>query len=140
LLHRQGYVHLRAWRYDARGQVNYVVPVYLLDSDLPENDVRDRTLTHWLYGGEARYRLCQEAILGLGGVRVLRAWGYDQLGRFHMNEGHASLLTMPPTRQCLLCAAFLQQTQHRIQDEQARDHDRLDVLAQEELEDNGGFQ
>jgi glycogen phosphorylase len=87
-------VHLRAWRYDVGGVTGQVVPVYLLDSDLPENLDQDRSLTHWLYGGDARYRLCQEVILGMGGVNMLRALGHDDLRQFHMNEGHASLLPL----------------------------------------------
>jgi glycogen phosphorylase len=65
-----------------------------LDCDLPENTEWDRKLTHYLYGGDSWYRLCQETVLGIGGVRVLRALGYNNLTRFHMNEGHASLLTI----------------------------------------------
>lgn len=87
-------VHIRAWRYDVAGIGGYDVPVYFLDSDLPDNSEQDRTLTHSLYGGDAYYRLCQEIVLGIGGVRMLRAMGYDQIERFHMNEGHASLLTL----------------------------------------------
>jgi starch phosphorylase len=68
--------------------------VVLLDADLLENTVEDRHLTDHLYGGDARYRLCQEVILGIGGVRMLRALGYRSVRRFHMNEGHASLLTV----------------------------------------------
>jgi len=87
-------VHLRAWRYNVAGVSGHKVPVYFLDTDLSENDPWDRTLTHTLYGGDARYRLCQEAILGIGGVKMLRALGYRQVERFHMNEGHAGLLTL----------------------------------------------
>ena len=87
-------VHLRGWRYDLKGVTGAVVPVYLLDSDLDENTDWDRTLTDSLYGGDSRYRLCQEVILGIGGVRILRALGHDKIARFHMNEGHASLLTV----------------------------------------------
>lgn len=87
-------VQLRAWKYEVRGYDDYRVPVFFLDADLPENSEWDRTLTHYLYGGDAHYRLCQEVILGVGGVKMLRALGYDQLQRFHMNEGHASLLTV----------------------------------------------
>lgn len=87
-------VQLRAWKYEVTGVNGYTIPVYLLDADLPENDERDRVLTHWLYGGDQCYRLSQEAVLGIGGVRMLLALGYDQLHRFHMNEGHASLLTL----------------------------------------------
>jgi starch phosphorylase len=70
------------------------VPVYFLDTDLPDNDDRDRTLTNHLYGGDKYYRLCQEIILGIGGVRMLRALGHNQIERFHMNEGHAGFLTL----------------------------------------------
>jgi starch phosphorylase len=87
-------VQLRAWKYQVKGISGYTVPVCLLDSDLPENDERDRTLTHVLYGGDQRYRLAQEVILGIGGVKMLRALGYDRIERFHMNEGHSSLLTL----------------------------------------------
>ena len=87
-------VTLRAWKYSVVGSAGYVVPVYLLDADLPENADWDRTLTHHLYGGDSHYRLCQEIILGIGGVRMLRALGCNNIERFHMNEGHASLLTL----------------------------------------------
>ncbi|QDV20550.1 Maltodextrin phosphorylase [Gimesia panareensis] len=87
-------VHVRAWRYEVKGISGYRIPVYLLDTDLPENSDRDQTLTNWLYGGDSSYRLCQEAILGIGGLRMLNELGYDHLNRYHMNEGHASLLTL----------------------------------------------
>jgi starch phosphorylase len=87
-------VNLRAWRYDVRGISDHIVPVLLLDADLPANAPEDRRLTDHLYGGDTRYRLCQEVILGIGGVRMLRALGYHSLRRFHMNEGHAALLTV----------------------------------------------
>jgi starch phosphorylase len=91
-------VLLAAWRYDVRGEANDygespVVPVYFLDSDLPENAPEDRALTGQLYGGDAAYRLKQEAVLGIGGVRMLAALGY-QLKKYHLNEGHASLLLL----------------------------------------------
>ena len=87
-------VHLRSWRYEVSGSGGSRVPVYLLDADLPENSDWDRTLTHFLYGGDQHYRLCQEVVLGIGGVRMLRALGYENIDRFHMNEGHASLLVL----------------------------------------------
>lgn len=92
-------VALRAWLYEVRGIDGFVVPVYFLDADLPENSEWDRNLTGSLYGGDERYRLCQEALLGIGGVRMLRALGYGQIERFHMNEGHSSLLTMELLRE-----------------------------------------
>ena len=87
-------VWLRAFRYDVKGAHGYTIPVLLLDTDLPESSPEDRSLTDVLYGGDARYRLMQEAVLGIGGVRMLRALGYGQLERFHMNEGHAALLAL----------------------------------------------
>lgn len=87
-------VLVRAWRYIVRGVTGSTVPVYLLDTDLPENRPEDRTLTDHLYGGDARYRLAQEYILGVGGMRMLRALGYNNIERYHMNEGHAALLTV----------------------------------------------
>ena len=87
-------VQLRAWRYDVVGIGGFQVPVYFLDTDLSGNTEWDRTLTHFLYGGDKKYRLCQELILGMGGVRMLRSLGYHHIERFHMNEGHASLLTL----------------------------------------------
>jgi glycogen phosphorylase len=87
-------VQVRAWRYDVKGVGGFVVPVYFLDTDLPENSDWIKTLSHSLYGGDLRYRLCQEIILGIGGVRILEALGYNEIDRYHMNEGHASLLTV----------------------------------------------
>ena len=87
-------VALRAWQYDVTGAEDFTVPVYFLDADLPENLPWDRTLTHFLYGGDPRYRLAQEVILGVGGVRLLRALGYQSIERYHMNEGHSSLLAL----------------------------------------------
>jgi len=87
-------VRLRAWKYDVTGITGHVVPVYFLDANLPENADGDRALTDHLYGGDDRYRLSQEVLLGMGGVKMLRALGYDNLRRFHLNEGHAALLTL----------------------------------------------
>ncbi|MBS1842677.1 MAG: alpha-glucan family phosphorylase [Acidobacteria bacterium] len=87
-------VELRCWRYDAVGARGHIVPIYFLDADLPSNEERDRNLTGSLYGGDSYYRLCQEVLLGIGGVRMLRALGYEDISRYHMNEGHAALLTL----------------------------------------------
>jgi glycogen phosphorylase len=94
-------VQIRAWKYEVSGNDGYAVPVYFLDTDLQENSAWDRTLTHYLYGGDVHYRLCQEVVLGTGGIRILRALGYHNLQRFHMNEGHASLLTLELLREQL---------------------------------------
>ena len=87
-------VKVRAWKYEVKGVSGYSVPVYLLDTNLEENADPDRSVTDHLYGHESHYRLCQEIVLGIGGVKMLRALGYDQIERFHMNEGHAGLLTL----------------------------------------------
>ncbi len=86
-------VHVRAWRYDMEGVTGHTLPIYLLDTDLEENHPHDRTLTDCLYGGDSNYRLEQEMILGLGGFRMLEALGLD-VTVYHMNEGHAALLTL----------------------------------------------
>ncbi len=85
-------VALRAYLREVLGARGHLVPVLFLDSDLPENDPQDRGLTHHLYGGDSDYRLAQEVILGIGGVMMLRELGFDRIARYHMNEGHASLL------------------------------------------------
>ena len=87
-------VALRAWRLELAGRAAGEVPVYFLDADLPDNAPDDRRLTDHLYGGDDRYRLIQEAILGLGGVAMLRALGHHAIGTFHMNEGHSALLAL----------------------------------------------
>ena len=86
-------VMIRAWRFDVVGVTGHVIPVFLLDTDIEGNDLWDRTLTDKLYGGDNYYRLCQEAILGLGGIHLLHAMGC-QPEVCHMNEGHAALLTV----------------------------------------------
>ena len=87
-------VRMRAWQYDIVGVSGYVIPLLLLDTDVEGNTDSDRALTDALYGGDERYRLAQELVLGVGGVRMLRALGYGGIQKFHMNEGHASLLTL----------------------------------------------
>ncbi|NML17119.1 alpha-glucan family phosphorylase [Azohydromonas sp. G-1-1-14] len=86
-------VWIRPWLHVLKGPEGGEVPIILLDTDLLENDPADRELTHWLYGGDDAYRLKQEIVLGLGGVRLLRALGFE-LDTYHLNEGHAALLTL----------------------------------------------
>jgi starch phosphorylase len=92
-------VVVRAWQYDITGLTGYVVPLLLLDTNVEENAAGDRELTSDLYGGDERYRLAQEIVLGIGGVRMLRALGYIHVERFHMNEGHAALLALELLRE-----------------------------------------
>lgn len=84
-------VWIRPWLFLVTGVTGYQTPVILLDTALLENAPEDRTITDRLYGGDKRYRLKQEAVLGIGGVRALRALGFD-INRYHMNEGHSALL------------------------------------------------
>jgi starch phosphorylase len=87
-------VVVQAWEYSVRGTDGYHVPVIFLDTDLDENSEYDRRLTWWLYGGDEKYRLCQEVVLGIGGVRMLAQMGYQMIDRYHMNEGHSALLAL----------------------------------------------
>jgi glycogen phosphorylase len=86
-------VAVRAWRYDLVGRAGHVVPIYLLDTDLDGNSGWDRGLTDHLYGGDTNYRLEQEIVLGMGGPRMAKALGLT-VNVYHMNEGHAALLTL----------------------------------------------
>ena len=87
-------VNIRAWLYIIKGIHGHLVPVYLLDTALPENSEWDQTLTDFLYGGDSHYRFCQEIILGMGGIAILRAMGYQNVRAYHMNEGHSALLIL----------------------------------------------
>ncbi|HEY3775951.1 MAG TPA: alpha-glucan family phosphorylase [Solirubrobacteraceae bacterium] len=80
-----GIVTARIWRVDV-GRV----PLYLLDSDCPENDPLQRWITGRLYDGDPQTRLAQYALLGVGGIRALRAMGHEP-AIIHLNEGHAAL-------------------------------------------------
>jgi glycogen phosphorylase len=87
-------VSIRAWKYTITGISGETVPVYLLDTDLSENAQKDRELTACLYGGDQRYRLSQEVVLGFGGFRLLEKLYPGQLEAYHMNEGHSALLSL----------------------------------------------
>ncbi len=84
-------VHIHSWIYFVESPRGGTVPVIFLDTDLPENHAEDRKLTDYLYGGDQDYRIKQEIILGIGGVRMLRKLGF-QIRKYHMNEGHAAFL------------------------------------------------
>jgi starch phosphorylase len=87
-------VRIAAWRFDVLGVNHQIVPAYLLDTDLEENTPEDRLITATLYGGDARYRLAQEIVLGIGGGRMLEALGHRSIETYHMNEGHAALVAL----------------------------------------------
>ena len=86
-------VTVRCWRYELVGRYGHIVPIYLLDTDLEGNSGWDRGLTDHLYGGDTNYRLQQEIVLGMGGVRMVHALGH-RVNVYHLNEGHAALLTL----------------------------------------------
>ena len=88
-------VVVKAWLYEcfSNSVVGESVPVIFLDTDTEENALQDREITHFLYGGDERYRLKQEVILGIGGTKMLEAMGFE-IRKYHMNEGHSSLLTL----------------------------------------------
>ena len=86
-------VWVRPWLYQQTGIGGHQVPILLLDTDLDQNSPEDRALTHNLYGGDDAYRLKQEIVLGIGGVRLLHALGFD-IRTYHLNEGHAAFLTL----------------------------------------------
>lgn len=87
-------VAIRAWRYVVRGVFGHTVPVYFLDTGLKENEPWTQSLTEALYDGDTRHRLCQEIVLGMGGVAMLQELGYKNVSTHHMNEGHAAFLTL----------------------------------------------
>jgi glycogen phosphorylase len=87
-------VTIRAWKYTITGVNGDIVPVYLLDTGMAENAEQDRGLTDSLYGGDQRYRLAQEIVLGFGGFRLVEKLYPGQLETYHMNEGHSALLSL----------------------------------------------
>jgi len=86
-------VWVGGWLYVLEGHMNGRQPVILLDTALEENTADDRTITDTLYGGDETYRLKQEMVLGIGGIRLLQAIGFD-VRQYHMNEGHSALLAL----------------------------------------------
>ncbi len=86
-------VKIGAWLYEQQSPTGGVVPLLFLDTDVEGNAVEDRGITDFLYGGDERYRLKQEIVLGIGGIRMLKALNFN-IRNYHMNEGHSSLLTL----------------------------------------------
>lgn len=86
-------VWVGGWLYELGDDKAGRQPVILLDTDSDQNSAEDRALTHYLYGGDTAYRLKQEIILGMGGVRMLQALGFSVL-EYHLNEGHSALLAV----------------------------------------------
>lgn len=86
-------IYIRPWLYEVKSQTGGSVPVLYLDTDFEMNSPEDRSITHFLYGGDSEYRLKQEIVLGVGGVRILKEMEIP-IWRYHMNEGHSALLTL----------------------------------------------
>ena len=86
-------VWIGGWLYILKGHMNGQQPVILLDTDVNENHEDDRQITHSLYGGDEAYRLKQEIVLGVGGMRMLQALGF-KVRQYHLNEGHSALLAI----------------------------------------------
>ena len=91
-------VKVKAWLFDQQSLTGGIVPVLFLDTDVEGNNAEDREITSVLYGGDDRYRLKQEIVLGIGGIKVLDALKFN-IGKHHMNEGHSSLLTLELLKQ-----------------------------------------
>ncbi|MDI9394348.1 MAG: alpha-glucan family phosphorylase [Euryarchaeota archaeon] len=86
-------VKIQAWHYDCKSLTDGQIPIILLDTNVEGNSWEDRKITDFLYGGDHPYRLKQEIVLGIGGVRMLDALGF-KVRKYHMNEGHSSLLAL----------------------------------------------
>ncbi|TDJ60927.1 MAG: alpha-glucan family phosphorylase, partial [Nitrospina sp.] len=92
-------VQIQAWLFQYRGKNDNEVPIIFLDTHVDGNADQDRQLTDTLYSGDRAFRLKQEIVLGIGGVKILRRLGFDEIKTFHMNEGHSALLTLELLRE-----------------------------------------
>src|SRR6266496_152360 len=92
---RQRSVRAQVWRADV-GRI----PLYLLDTNIPENEDTDRWVTGHLYGGDRETRIVQEMLLGIGGVRLLSKLGIEP-AVYHLNEGHSAFLTLELARELI---------------------------------------
>ena len=86
-------VRVGVWVYEQESLTGGTIPVLFLTTDVEGNTQEDREITDFLYGGDEKYRLMQEMVLGIGGLRILEALKIN-VKKYHMNEGHSSLLTL----------------------------------------------
>jgi len=91
-------VAVACWKYEIISKAGHIIPVYLLDTDIPGNHPTDRAITKKLYAGGHYERLSQEIVLGIGGIRILRELGIKD-AIYHMNEGHCAFLTLELLRE-----------------------------------------
>jgi starch phosphorylase len=120
-------VHIRVWHYLIKGVNDYLVPVFFLDTNLEENSEIDREITKYLYGGDEKYRLAQEIVLGIGGIRIVRALGYKTIDKYHMNEGHAALGTLELFRELNNIEKVREQCVFTTHTPVAAGHDQFDL-------------
>ncbi len=120
-------VNIRSWHYLVKGVSGYIVPVFFLDTNIEENSNQDREITKHLYGGDNKYRLSQEIVLGIGGVRALQAFGYTTIDKYHMNEGHAALGTLELYRQLKDIEKVREQCVFTTHTPVAAGHDQFDL-------------
>ncbi|MFH1211397.1 MAG: alpha-glucan family phosphorylase [Candidatus Woesearchaeota archaeon] len=85
-------VNVQIWEYVLAGIKGFEMPIYFLDTDIETNAPEDREITSYLYGGDIKYRIKQEIVLGIGGVKLLRELKFSNIKRYHMNEGHSAFL------------------------------------------------
>ncbi|MEX2653755.1 MAG: alpha-glucan family phosphorylase [Acidimicrobiia bacterium] len=101
-------VYVAVWKLDVGG-----VPLLLLDTDLPENNVYDRPITHQLYVSGREMRFCQELVLGVGGVRALEELGIEP-AVWHVNEGHSAMSLLERAAQKMATGASLATARDQI--------------------------
>ncbi len=106
-------VTVAAWLYKVKGQKGNLNPIIFLDTDVPENSEDDKHITDHLYSGDAHHRLIQESVLGIAGMRMLTSIGATNIEKYHMNEGHAALLTLELYRAYAACDDPLLEVQNR---------------------------
>jgi starch phosphorylase len=88
-------VKVSAWLYRVIGQSGHVLPIYLLTTDIDGNEDWMKNMTGSLYDSTSRWnRIVQEMILGIGGVKLLRSMGYNNIETYHLNEGHGSFAAL----------------------------------------------
>jgi len=88
-------VLVSAWLYRVIGQSGHILPIYLLTTDVEGNEEWMKKMTGSLYDSTSRWnRIVQEMILGIGGVKLLKSLGYDNIETYHLNEGHGSFSTL----------------------------------------------
>ena len=87
-------VFINVYKYEYEGVKGEKIPIFFLDTDCDKNFQDDRIITLRLYSGDKDHRILQEAILGFGGMKMLRMMNQDSIKTFHMNEGHCSFLVL----------------------------------------------